>query len=79
MSLPDAIFAVGSVLFALALIPSLRSADKPALKTSLLTACVLAVYTVTFACIGLWFAAATDGIVTVMWFTLFCQKVIADD
>jgi hypothetical protein len=74
MTWQDAVLAAGSIVFAIALIPSLRSASKPHLNTSLITGAVLAAYVLTFATLGLWFAAATDALVSAMWFALAWQR-----
>lgn len=73
MSWQDLLFAVGSIVFAIALVPSIRSADKPALSTSLLTGGVLATYVVAFATLNLWYAAATDAVCVAAWFVLAWQ------
>lgn len=71
----DAVFTLGSVLFTLALIPSVRSADKPAVKTSLLTASVLYVFAVVYVTLGLYFTAFTTAATATLWAVLLVQKV----
>ena len=53
---------IGSLLLAVALIPSLRSEDKPALTTSLLTASCLAVFAVVYASLELWYSTTTTSL-----------------
>lgn len=70
----DLIFAIGSIVFILALIPSVRGEAKPDLKTSLTTGSVLAVFAITYFTISFWFAGITTLITAAMWFALAFQK-----
>jgi len=70
----DLIFAFGSLVFIVALIPSLRSPHKPALGTCILTGTVLAVFAGTYVGIGLMYAAITTAITALMWLTLAAQS-----
>lgn len=71
----DLVFSVGSVIFAIALLPSVLGPDKPDSRTSFLTGGILLVYVVAFATLGLWYAALTDAVVAVLWLILWGQKV----
>ena len=68
-------FSVGSVLFALALLPSVLSEHKPEWHTSLLTASVLTVYVVAFWTMQQPYAAGTGAVTAALWWTLFVQEV----
>lgn len=70
----DVVFAVGSIIFSLALIPSIKSRDKPALKTSVTTGVVLTIFGVTYITLGLAFAAATTFVSSGLWLTLAVQR-----
>ncbi len=70
----DLIFSLGSLVFIVALIPSLRSSQKPALGTCIMTGTVLAVFASTYIGIGLYYAAATTAITASMWLTLAIQN-----
>lgn len=72
-AMADIIFTVGGVIFAVALLPSVFGENKPAWKTSLITAVVLTVYAITFATIGFVFSATMNTITAIMWFVLFAQ------
>lgn len=76
MSIQDIIFSVGSVIFILALIPSIRSAAKPALASSLMTGSILAVFAITYLTFShpLYFAAATTAGTALCWYILAWQK-----
>ncbi len=71
----DAVLTGGSILFILALIPSVRGTDKPAVSTCLLTAAVLYVFAAVQLTLGLPFTAATTAVTATMWATLLIQKV----
>jgi hypothetical protein len=71
----DIVLAVGSLLLAVALIPSLRSKDKPALATSLLTASCLAVFAVVYASLELWYSTTTTSLTSLLWFILAYQRL----
>jgi len=70
----DIIFSIGSWIFAIALIPSILSKDKPALSSSLLTASLLTVYVPTYASLGLTVSAISGGSVALAWWILAYQK-----
>lgn len=71
----DIVIAIGSLVFAAALIPSVVSKDKPALWTSLMTGTVLIVFTATYASLDLWYATATTALTAVLWLVLAAQKL----
>ena len=70
----DFVLAAGSLIFSLALIPSLRSSHKPAASTSLITAAVLLIFAVTYMTLSLWFSAVAITINGLCWLTLAVQK-----
>jgi len=74
MQWQDIILGVGQIIFFLALIPSIRSKDKPALSSSIITGTVLLVYALVFATLSLWFTVLTGIITTIFWYILAYQK-----
>ena len=74
----DLVLTTGSVLFIIALAPSVFSKDKPALTTSLLTGTVLAVYAVVYVTLSLWLTTVTVGFTSLTWFILAYQKYTAN-
>ena len=50
----DIVLSVGAWIFFIALIPSIKSRDKPAIMTSLPTGIVLVIFALTYATLGLW-------------------------
>lgn len=65
----------GGLGFAAALIPCLRSKDKPALTTSLMTGGILTVFTAVYFTLGLWLAFSATLVTATMWLILAAQKV----
>lgn len=70
----DAVLTVGSVIFILALLPSILGEDKPAAWTSLTTAAVLYVFAAVDLTLGLKFTAFTTAVTATLWVTLLIQK-----
>lgn len=70
----DTILAIGSLIFSIALIPSLISRHKPALITSLSTGLVLLVFSATYVSLSLWYAAGSSGLNAMLWLALAAQK-----
>jgi hypothetical protein len=73
----DAVLTIGSILFALALIPSVRGEAKPAVSTSAMTAATLYVFAAVDLTLGLTFTALTTAVTATMWAILLGQKVSA--
>ncbi len=72
----DYLIAVGSIIFIVALMPTLLSKQKPHLSTSLMTGTVLMAFAITYLTLKLWFAAATTAMTSVQWFVLAVQKIL---
>ena len=70
----DSVLTGGTIIFIVALIPSVLGKDKPAVSTSLPTACVLTVFVVVYASLSLWFAAIANSFTATLWFILALQK-----
>lgn len=67
MSWQDLVFTVGGVIGIIALLPSLRGPDKPAVTTSLMNVFIMAAFGFTDASLGLYFAASTAVLVCIEW------------
>ena len=74
----DIVLTLGSIIFLVALVPSIRSKDKPALMTSLMTGLVLFVFATTYITLDLWFSAATTALTGMLWLVLAVQKARAE-
>jgi len=70
----DTVLMVGGFIFSIALIPSVRSKNKPAVSTSLLTGGVLTAYIICYATMGFWLACSSGLLTAVMWFVLAIQR-----
>jgi hypothetical protein len=70
----DVVFAIGSLIFAMALVPSIRSTDKPALGTSLPTTLILYVFSMTYFSLELYYAAIVTLGTATLWAILAVQK-----
>ena len=70
----DKVIAIGQWLFVIALIPTIKARDKPALSTSLMTGTILGVFAFTFTTLSLWISALSTLLVSGMWFILALQK-----
>jgi len=71
----DLVFTFGQLLFVVALVPSIISADKPALSSSLMTGTILAIFGATYASMGLWWSAASSAVIAGTWFVLATQTL----
>jgi hypothetical protein len=71
----DWVMMVGSFIFALALIPSVRGKDKPAVSSSIITGTVLLVFTLCYATLGLWLSFGSTFLTVIMWYVLAIQKL----
>lgn len=69
----DAVFTVGSLIFILALVPTLRSEEKPPPATGLLTGSVLLAFAATYASLGFWYSCATSGLLGSLWLVVAWQ------
>ena len=76
MSWQDLVVGVGSAVITLSLIPTVLAEEKPALATSLITGTILAIFAITFFTLELWLTAAVNVFTSLLWFTLFFQKVL---
>lgn len=70
----DFVFTAGNIVFALSLIPSIRSPHKPALGTSIPTAAVLGAFAVCYATLNLWFSTFTAIVIGILWGVLAWQR-----
>lgn len=70
----DFIFTIGSLVFALALLPSVLGPHKPALASSVMTGSVLFIFAVTYITLGLIFSAISVCLTAIMWTILAIQK-----
>lgn len=74
MNWHDIIFFVGIWIFAIALIPTVISKDKPPIKTSLSTAIVMTIFAVNYFSLTLYLSALTSTVTAGLWYVIAYQK-----
>ena len=74
MSWQDLVYGIGNVLFVIALIPSLKSDDKPNIKTSIMNSVVLVSFIIAGISLELYFTALVTTLLTISWAYLGYQK-----
>lgn len=70
----DLILIAGNFVFILALIPSLKSKNKPSFYTSLPNSIIMTVFGITLFTLNLWGSAVLTLILASMWGILAIQK-----
>jgi len=70
----DYIFTIGNAVLFFALFPTLRSKEKPALKTSLMTGTILLAFGINFASLGLYLSSVMVSATGLLWYILAWQK-----
>ena len=70
----DYVFAVGNLIFAAGMIPSLMTKDKPSKITSLVTAVVLYIFAFTSLSLGQRYNFVVTVLCATLWSVLFVQK-----
>lgn len=74
MAWQDLVLGGGNIIFFIALIPSILSPHKPAIATSVMTASVLSIYSVTFFTLDLTFSMLGSALTALAWWTLAYQE-----
>lgn len=74
MTWQDAVIAICQMSFVVALIPAIRAAEKPPVRTSAPTALALVSLALTFATLGLWLSVVTSVLSAMAWGVLAVQK-----
>jgi hypothetical protein len=70
----DWVLSAGSIVFIIALIPSIVGENKPMLSSSVITGLVLVAFAAVYGTLSLWFATITTALTSVAWFILGGQK-----
>jgi hypothetical protein len=71
----DIAITICLVALNIGLVWSIRTGNKPDLRTCQFTAPSLAVITICFLTLGLWLSATLEGVMAVGWFILWFQQV----
>jgi hypothetical protein len=75
MAWQDIVISIAQLSFIFALLPSIRSKDKPATATSIMNAVLIFTIATCLLTLKLWFSAASAYIVTIAWVILAVQKI----
>jgi len=70
----DWVFSIGTWVFAIALVPTIRGKEKPPLWTSIPTAFFLTLFALTYFSLTLWLSAFSSLLTATTWYTLAFQK-----
>lgn len=70
----DWVFSIGQIIFVIALIPTIKGKDKPALSTSLITGAILLAFAFSYMALSLLFSTVTSIVMSLSWFILAYQK-----
>jgi hypothetical protein len=71
----DWVFSVGTWVFAIALVPTIRGKEKPPLWTSIPTAIFLTLFAFTYFSLTLWLSAFSSLLTATTWYILAIQKL----
>ena len=71
----DLVLMIGGFVFAIALIPTLMSKNKPPKSTCFITGGTLLIFSICYATLGLYLAFFSTLLTSVMWFIIFFQKI----
>ena len=71
----DIVIALAQICFIFAMLPSIRSKDKPATATSVMNVGLVSIITICLLTLRLWFSAATALGVAIAWTILAAQKI----
>ena len=74
----DIVISICQIGFVIALIPSIRSRQKPILFTSMTTFILVSIITLCLFSLKLWFAGITGAMIAVAWGTLVVQRLAID-
>src|SRR5689334_10454785 len=75
MGWQDTAMTVGSIIFIVALLPTVFSQNKPPISTSLITGFTLGIFAVSFGSLDLWYSCITESIVAILWLVIAAQVI----
>ncbi len=70
----DIVISICQIFFVVAMIPSIRSNDKPAFSTSVMNVILVGIIVVCLFTLNLWFSSITAAMVGLTWSVLAIQK-----
>ncbi len=74
----DYVIMIGNFVFAIALMPSIFSKNKPAKTTCVMTYLMLAIFCYTFYTLNMIGSSVSSGISSALWLTLHLQQLGKD-
>jgi len=74
----DTVISIAQLCFVLAMLPSIRSNDKPAAATSIMNVVLVCTIAASLLSLKLWFSAVTALAIAATWALLAVQKVKLD-
>ena len=74
MQWQDWVIGIGSWVFVISLIPTIRAKEKPQLITSITTGTILMIFAITQLTLKLWFASISTTAISICWLILAYQK-----
>jgi hypothetical protein len=74
----EIVLTLGSLIFIIALLPSIYEDNKPAASTSIITGVVLVAFSIVYITLDLVYPAITSLFTAVMWFILLVQVKLND-
>ncbi len=74
----DIVISIAQLCFIIAMIPSIRSNDKPASSTSIMNIILVTVIATCLLTLKLWFSALTAIAIATTWAVLAVQKINID-
>ncbi len=72
----DWIIGIGNFVFFVALIPTIRAYEKPAVSTSAMTASVMTTFVICFVTLHLWLSFVAGALSASCWWILMVQVII---
>jgi len=70
----DIVISISQLILFIGLIPSIKSAQKPALSTSVISASAVTVITITLGTLYLWLSVVTASLIAGGWWILAWQS-----
>ena len=70
----DVLLMLGGFGFSIALLPAIKSKEKPPRSTCLITAVILESFCIAYSTLGLWLAFGATALACTMWFILLFQR-----
>jgi hypothetical protein len=76
MKWQDIVMMIVGFVFVVALWPSVKGKDKPAIASSIITGTGLLIMCICYATLGLWFAFSSTLLTVIMWYVLAVQVIM---